>query len=166
MFVGLLSLQVDNCNFSFNIFFFFCWGQNKEYMKFLFVGKFNYFYDYLKMSLNDIYVRKKNRKSVMVIVQELGFESNVYGLAKIVMLRKIKRKVMWFLLVIIGFTAVVIYLLFFVIKYLQYNVVEVFEMKDGMSVEFLSVIICNTQVLSFIKLKDRMNEIFDINNWF
>nr|XP_011440507.2 FMRFamide-activated amiloride-sensitive sodium channel isoform X2 [Crassostrea gigas] len=141
-------------------------GQNKEHMKFSPVGKFNYFHDHLKMPPNDTHARKKNRKSAMAIVQELGSESNAHGLAKIAMSRKTKRKVMWSLLVIIGFTAAAIHLSFLVIKYLQYNVVEVSEMKDGMPVEFPSVTICNTQALSLTKLKDRMNETPDINNWF
>ncbi|XP_061187346.1 FMRFamide-activated amiloride-sensitive sodium channel-like isoform X1 [Saccostrea echinata] len=140
-------------------------GQNKEHMKFSPLGKFNYFHDHLKMPPNDIHARRKPHKTALAIVQELGSESNAHGLAKIAMSLQTKRKVMWSLLVIIGFTAAAIHLSFLVIKYLQYNVVEVSEMKDGMPVEFPSVTICNTQALSLTKLKQRMNENLDITNW-
>jgi hypothetical protein len=56
-------------------------------------------------------------------------ESTAHGLAKIATSVKTKRKVMWALLVIVGFTAATLQLSLLVKKYLQFSVVEVSEMK-------------------------------------
>ncbi|KAK0064092.1 FMRFamide-activated amiloride-sensitive sodium channel-like isoform X1 [Biomphalaria pfeifferi] len=106
-------------------------------------------------------------RTALDIIAELGSESNAHGLAKIVASRDTKRKVIWALLVIIGFTAATLQLSLLVRKYLQFQVVELSEIKDSMPVEYPSVTICNTEPISLRKIrksvtKDKSEE---LRNW-
>ncbi|XP_069142411.1 FMRFamide-activated amiloride-sensitive sodium channel-like [Argopecten irradians] len=132
-------------------------------MKFSAFGKLGRFQDQLRM-VNHSGRRKNN--SALAIIAELGSESNAHGLAKIATSTKTKRKVMWALLVIVGFTAATLQLSLLVRKYLLFHVVEVSEMKDGMPVEFPSVTICNTHAMSLTKVKERFGQNPDYGQWF
>ncbi|RUS76465.1 hypothetical protein EGW08_015779, partial [Elysia chlorotica] len=99
------------------------------------------------------------------IIAELGSESNAHGLAKIVTSRDNKRKVIWALLVIIGFTAATLQLSLLVRKYLQFQVVELSEIKDSMPVEFPSVTICNIEPLSLQQLHPLPGENSTLYKW-
>lgn len=132
-------------------------------MKFSALGKRGRFQDQLRM-VNNLGHRRNN--TALAIIAELGSESNAHGLAKIATTTKTKRKVMWALLVIVGFTAATLQLSLLVRKYLLFNVVEVSEMKDGMPVEFPSVTICNTHAMSLTKVKQRFAEVTDYEQWF
>ncbi|ESO95709.1 hypothetical protein LOTGIDRAFT_160261 [Lottia gigantea] len=96
-------------------------------------------------------------QTVLSLVAELGSESNAHGLARVVTSRETKRKVIWALLVIIGFTAATLQLSLLVRKYLQFQVVEVSEIKDSMPVEFPSVTVCNIEPISLRKLRLMIN---------
>ncbi|BFZ08248.1 hypothetical protein BsWGS_11287 [Bradybaena similaris] len=87
-------------------------------------------------------------RTAIGIVAELGSESNAHGLAKIVTSRDTKRKVIWALLVIAGFTAATLQLSLLVRKYLQFQVVELSEIKDSMPVQYPSVSVCNIEPIS------------------
>ena len=126
----------------------------QEPMKFPAFGKFAYFQEQHRMVNQS--QRSRQKKNALAIVAELGSESNAHGLAKIATSQKTKRKVTWALLVIIGFTAATLQLSLLVRKYLDFQVVEVSEMKEGMPVEFPSVTICNTHAQSLSKLKEKM----------
>nr|Q25011.1 RecName: Full=FMRFamide-activated amiloride-sensitive sodium channel; AltName: Full=FANACH [Cornu aspersum]CAA63084.1 FMRFamide-activated amiloride-sensitive sodium channel [Cornu aspersum]prf//2202327A FMRFamide-gated Na channel [Cornu aspersum] len=89
-----------------------------------------------------------DNRSAIDIIAELGSESNAHGLAKIVTSRDTKRKVIWALLVIAGFTAATLQLSLLVRKYLQFQVVELSEIKDSMPVQYPSVSICNIEPIS------------------
>ncbi|KAH9494544.1 hypothetical protein Btru_042391 [Bulinus truncatus] len=91
-------------------------------------------------------------RTVLGIIAELGSESNAHGLAKIVTSRDTKRKVIWALLVIIGFTAATLQLSLLVRKYLQFQVVELSEIKDSMPVEYPSVTVCNIDPITLRKI--------------
>ncbi|CAL1527011.1 unnamed protein product [Lymnaea stagnalis] len=93
-------------------------------------------------------------RTALGLIAELGSESNAHGLAKIVTSRDTKRKVIWALLVIIGFTAATLQLSLLVRKYLQFQVVELSEIKDSMPVEYPSVTICNIEPISLRKFRD------------
>ena len=56
-------------------------------------------------------------------------------------------------MVIIGFTAATLQLSLLVRKYLQFQVVELSEIKDSMPVEFPSVTVCNIEPISWRKLR-------------
>ncbi|KAL8610208.1 hypothetical protein ACOMHN_038903 [Nucella lapillus] len=92
-------------------------------------------------------------KNALTLITELGSESNAHGLAKIVTSSDTKRKVIWALMVIIGFTAATLQLSLLVRKYLQFQVVELSEIKDSMPVEFPSVTVCNIEPISLRKLR-------------
>ena len=94
-----------------------------------------------------------SERSAIAIIAELGSESNAHGLAKIVTSRHTKRKVIWALLVIVGFTAATLQLSLLVRKYLEFQVVELSEIKDSMPVEYPSVTICNTNPVSMRKIR-------------
>lgn len=98
--------------------------------------------------------KKKKQVTAVKIMAELGSESNAHGLAKIATSITTKRKVLWALLVIIGFTAATIQLSSLVKKFLQYQVVEVSNMKDGMPVEFPAVTLCNINPVSIGKMEE------------
>ncbi|XP_052780063.1 FMRFamide-activated amiloride-sensitive sodium channel-like isoform X2 [Mya arenaria] len=111
--------------------------------------------------------KKRKQASALKIMAELGSESNAHGLAKIVTSVTTKRKVLWSLLVIIGFTAATLQLSFLVTKFLAYQVVEVSQMKEGMPVEFPAVTLCNIATISLTKVNEliaRNNT--DIMKWF
>ena len=101
--------------------------------------------------------KRKRHTSVLQIMSELGSESNAHGLAKIATSSNTRRKVMWAILVIIGFTAATLQLSLLVGKFLSYQVVEVSNMKDGMPVEFPSVTVCNIATISLTKVNGYMN---------
>ncbi|XP_059143116.1 FMRFamide-activated amiloride-sensitive sodium channel-like isoform X2 [Physella acuta] len=107
------------------------------------------------------------QRSALDIIAELGSESNAHGLAKIVASRDTKRKVIWALLVIIGFTAATLQLSLLVRKYLQFQVVELSEIKDSMPVEYPSVTICNTEPISLRKIRSLVHakEWGQLRNW-
>ncbi|KAH9494543.1 hypothetical protein Btru_042390 [Bulinus truncatus] len=106
-------------------------------------------------------------RTALDIIAELGSESNAHGLAKIVASRDTKRKVIWALLVIIGFTAATLQLSLLVRKYLQFQVVELSEIKDSMPVEYPSVTICNTDPISLRKIRQSVTkaESVKLKNW-
>ena len=56
-------------------------------------------------------------------------------------------------MVIIGFTAATLQLSLLVRKYLQFQVVELSEIKDSMPVEFPSVTVCNIEPISWRKIR-------------
>ncbi|KAK7493929.1 hypothetical protein BaRGS_00014811 [Batillaria attramentaria] len=97
--------------------------------------------------------RYYHRKNAITLITELGSESNAHGLAKIVTSSDTKRKVIWALMVIIGFTAATLQLSLLVRKYLEFQVVELSEIKDSMPVEFPSVTVCNIEPISWRKLR-------------
>ena len=109
--------------------------------------------------------RKSNHKTALRIMAELGSESNAHGLAKISTSVTTKRKVLWALLVIIGFTAATLQLSLLVSKYLSFQVVEVSNMKDGMPVEFPSVTVCNIAAMSLTKVNELLETGSDIMDW-
>ncbi|KAH3820941.1 hypothetical protein DPMN_122693 [Dreissena polymorpha] len=111
--------------------------------------------------------KKQKQESALRIMSELGSESNAHGLAKIATSVTTKRKVLWSLLVIIGFTAATMQLSLLVSKFLAYQVVEVSQMKEGMPVEFPSVTLCNIATISLTKVNELIirNET-DIMSWF
>lgn len=92
-------------------------------------------------------------KDAITLITELGSESNAHGLAKIVTSSDTKRKVIWALMVIIGFTAATLQLSLLVRKYLEFQVVELSEIKDSMPVEFPSVTVCNIEPVSWRKIR-------------
>lgn len=113
--------------------------------------------------------KKYKQATALKIMAELGSESNAHGLAKIATSITTKRKVLWSLLVIIGFTAATLQLSFLVQKFLSYQVVEVSNMKEGMPVEFPAVTICNIATISLTKMKnlfDKGGRDSDIMKWF
>ncbi|KAK0064091.1 FMRFamide-activated amiloride-sensitive sodium channel [Biomphalaria pfeifferi] len=101
--------------------------------------------------------QENDSHTVLGIIAELGSESNAHGLAKIVTSRDTKRKVIWALLVIIGFTAATLQLSLLVRKYLQFQVVELSEIKDSMPVEYPSVTVCNIEPISITKILNLQN---------
>nr|AAK20896.1 FMRFamide-gated and pH-modulated sodium channel [Lymnaea stagnalis] len=111
--------------------------------------------------------RGQPRHTALGIIAELGSESNAHGLAKIVASHDTKRKVIWALLVIIGFTAATLQLSLLVRKYLQFQVVELSEIKDSMPVEYPSVTICNTDPISLRKIRRSVfsNESLLLRSW-
>lgn len=122
-------------------------------MKYIALRKLNYINDHLRMVKNR---GSRQNRTALSIITELGAESTAHGLAKIATSVKTKRKVMWALLVIVGFTAATLQLSLLVKKYLQFSVVEVSEMKTGMPVEFPAITICNIQAISLTKIKQQM----------
>lgn len=122
-------------------------------MKLIAIHKLNDLHDHLRMVKDS---GSNKHQTALDIITELGAESTAHGLAKIATSVKTKRKVMWALLVIIGFTAATLQLSLLVKKYLQFAVVEVSEMKTGMPVEFPAVTICNIQAISLTKIKHEM----------
>lgn len=119
-------------------------------MKFGALTKFGFLANHRKMEQKK---RRMNRhKTALQVMAELGSESNAHGLAKIATSNTTKRKVLWALLVIIGFTAATLQLSLLVSKYLSFQVVEVSNMKDGMPVEFPSVTVCNIAHMSLTKI--------------
>lgn len=111
--------------------------------------------------------KKRKKESALRIMTSLGSESNAHGLAKIATSLTTKRKVLWSLLVILGFTAATVQLSFLVKKFLSYNVVEVSNMKEGMPVEFPAVTICNIATISIAKVNKLLEtNNSDIREWF
>ncbi|GFS20679.1 FMRFamide-gated Na+ channel [Elysia marginata] len=104
-------------------------------------------------------------RSAIEIIAELGSESNAHGLAKIVTSRDTKRKVIWALLVIVGFTAATLQLSLLVRKYLQFQVVELSEIKDSMPVEFPSVTICNIEPISLRNIHPLPHKTTPLYKW-
>ncbi|GFN84460.1 FMRFamide-gated na+ channel [Plakobranchus ocellatus] len=104
-------------------------------------------------------------RTAIEIIAELGSESNAHGLAKIVTSRDTKRKVIWALLVIVGFTAATLQLSLLVRKYLQFQVVELSEIKDSMPVEYPSVTVCNIDPLSIRKVTLHKNDNTPLIRW-
>ncbi|XP_070192797.1 FMRFamide-activated amiloride-sensitive sodium channel-like [Littorina saxatilis] len=131
-------------------------GHN-EHMNYTGMGKFNAYPDHMRM------VRQRNssmfhppgyhHKNALTLITELGSESNAHGLAKIVTSSDTKRKVIWALMVIIGFTAATLQLSLLVRKYLLFQVVELSEIKDSMPVEFPAITVCNNDPFSVRKLR-------------
>lgn len=159
----LTSIDANKQKPNQTLYFCHCRGTKPDHMKFSALGKRGRFQDQLRM-VNNLGHRRNN--TALAIIAELGSESNAHGLAKIATTTKTKRKVMWALLVIVGFTAATLQLSLLVRKYLLFNVVEVSEMKDGMPVEFPSVTICNTHAMSLTKVKQRFAEVTDYEQWF
>ncbi|KAK6175316.1 hypothetical protein SNE40_013804 [Patella caerulea] len=122
-------------------------------MKFSNFGRFGVWNDHFRM----VHRNTGRHQTVLSLVAELGSESNAHGLARVVTSRDTKRKVIWALLVIIGFTAATLQLSLLVRKYLQFQVVEVSEIKDSMPVEFPSVTVCNIEPISLRKLRIMIN---------
>ncbi|CAG5119243.1 unnamed protein product [Candidula unifasciata] len=111
--------------------------------------------------------RQGQGRTALGIIAELGSESNAHGLAKIVTSRDTKRKVIWALLVIVGFTAATLQLSLLVRKYLQFQVIELSEIKDSMPVGYPSVSICNIEPISLRSIR-RMyvnNETHNLIDW-
>lgn len=106
-------------------------------------------------------------RSAIELIAELGSESNAHGLAKIVTSRDTKRKVIWALLVIVGFTAATLQLSLLVRKYLQFQVVELSEIKYSMPVQFPSVTVCNIEPISLRKITELVarNESQNLKEW-
>ncbi|XP_076110073.1 FMRFamide-activated amiloride-sensitive sodium channel-like isoform X1 [Mytilus galloprovincialis] len=129
------------------------WGFPREHMKYIALRKLNYIHDHLRMVKDK---GSRRNQTALNIITELGAESTAHGLSKVATSIKTKRKVMWALLVIVGFTAATLQLSLLVKKYLQFSVVEVSEMKTGMPVEFPAVTICNIQAISLTKIKHQM----------
>nr|7YVB_A Chain A, FMRFamide-gated Na+ channel [Aplysia californica]7YVB_B Chain B, FMRFamide-gated Na+ channel [Aplysia californica]7YVB_C Chain C, FMRFamide-gated Na+ channel [Aplysia californica]7YVC_A Chain A, FMRFamide-gated Na+ channel [Aplysia californica]7YVC_B Chain B, FMRFamide-gated Na+ channel [Aplysia californica]7YVC_C Chain C, FMRFamide-gated Na+ channel [Aplysia californica] len=113
------------------------------------------------------YQEYNTQRSAISLIAELGSESNAHGLAKIVTSRDTKRKVIWALMVIIGFTAATLQLSLLVRKYLQFQVVELSEIKDSMPVEYPSVTICNIEPISLRKIRKayNKNESQNLKDW-
>lgn len=111
--------------------------------------------------------RDSDSRTALGIIAELGSESNAHGLAKIVTSRDTKRKVIWALLVIVGFTAATLQLSLLVRKYLQFQVVELSEIKDSMPVGYPSVSICNIEPISLRSLRRMVfsNETHNLIHW-
>ena len=134
-------------------------------MKFGGLTKFGFLASHRKMEQNKQKTMSRHR-TAMNIMAELGSESNAHGLAKIATSITTKRKVLWALLVIIGFTAATLQLSLLVSKFLSYQVVEVSQMKDGMPVEFPSVTICNIAAMSLTKINAQIQKnTSNIMNW-
>ena len=68
-------------------------------------------------------------------------------------------------MVIIGFTAATLQLSLLVRKYLQFQVVELSEIKDSMPVEFPSVTVCNIEPISWRKLRPLFKTQSDLIHW-
>ncbi|KAL8590301.1 hypothetical protein ACOMHN_006417 [Nucella lapillus] len=97
------------------------------------------------------------RKTAMALIKELGSESNAHGVARIIRSRDKRRKVVWSLLVLFGVGSAISQLSSLVHKYLQYQVVEVSEIQDGLPVEFPAVTLCNIEPISWRKLRRLLN---------
>ena len=134
-------------------------------MKFGGLSKFGFLSNQKRMG-NGSKVKKHKQATALKIMAELGSESNAHGLAKIATSITTKRKVLWSLLVIIGFTAATLQLSFLVKKFLSYQVVEVSNMKEGMPVEFPAVTICNIATISLTKVNRLLTPDSDILKWF
>ncbi|XP_067683451.1 FMRFamide-activated amiloride-sensitive sodium channel-like [Haliotis asinina] len=125
-------------------------GHRSEHMKFSGLGKFGLLNDPVRM------VKQRHRhrnRTALSVIAELGSESNAHGFAKIVTSDDTKRKVIWALLVIMGFTAATLQLSLLVRKYLQFQVVELSEIKESMPVEFPSISVCNIEPISWRKMR-------------
>ena len=110
-------------------------------------------------------MERRNQRALNLI-QELGSESNAHGLAKIATATQTPRKVMWALLVIVGFTAATLQLSLLVRKYLDFQVVEVSKMKDGMDVEFPAITVCNIAPISLTKTKELLtSQTSELGQW-
>lgn len=140
-------------------------GGKSDPMKFGGLSKFG-FPSNLKRMGSSRKVKKHKQATALKIMAELGSESNAHGLAKIATSTTTKRKVLWSLLVIIGFTAATLQLSFLVKKFLSYQVVEVSNMKEGMPVEFPAVTICNIATISLTKVNKLLEGGSDIMQWF
>lgn len=141
-------------------------GSKSEPMKFTGFSKFGMLSADHNCSSNRT-KKKRKQASALRLMTELGSESNAHGLAKIATSVTTKRKVLWSLLVIVGFTAATLQLSFLVQKYLSFQVVEVSNMKEGMPVEFPSVTICNIATISITKVNKLLEQnSSDIRNWF
>ncbi|KAL8612050.1 hypothetical protein ACOMHN_052072 [Nucella lapillus] len=128
---------------------------HNEQMNYTSLGKFNTAYpDHMRMMRHrTVGGGFYHQKNAITLITELGSESNAHGLAKIVTSNDTKRKVIWALMVIIGFTAATLQLSLLVRKYLQFQVVELSEIKDSMPVEFPSITVCNIEPISWRKLR-------------
>ncbi|XP_025106862.1 FMRFamide-activated amiloride-sensitive sodium channel-like isoform X2 [Pomacea canaliculata] len=126
-------------------------------VKYSSIGKYGLYSDLKKMDVGQEkyshHHYTHHPRSAISLITELGSESNAHGLAKIVTSSDTKRKVIWALMVIIGFTAATLQLSLLVRKYLQFQVVELSEIKDSMPVEFPSVTVCNIEPISWRKLR-------------
>ncbi|KAL4225922.1 hypothetical protein ACF0H5_013910 [Mactra antiquata] len=140
-------------------------GRKSDPMKFGALSKFGSFSNQKRMGSGNE-VKKRKQATAVKIMAELGSESNAHGLAKIATSLTTKRKVMWSLLVIIGFTAATIQLSSLVKKFLQYQVVEVSNMKDGMPVEFPAVTVCNIAAVSIAKMDELVMRNSSFTDWF
>ena len=136
-------------------------------MKFTGFAKFDIRSTEHKSSHSKNMKKKRKQASAIRLMTELGSESNAHGLAKIATSLTTKRKVLWSLLVILGFTAATVQLSFLVKKFLSFQVVEVSNMKEGMPVEFPAVTICNIATISIAKVNKLLerNDSY-IRDWF
>ncbi|KAL3853649.1 hypothetical protein ACJMK2_017179 [Sinanodonta woodiana] len=100
---------------------------------------------------------KKSARTAKGLMKELGSESNAHGLAKIATSTTMKRKVLWSLLVIVGFAAATSQLSLLVKKYLLFQVVEVSNTREGMPVEYPSITICNIAAMSLTKVNAKLD---------
>ena len=138
------------CFLLFIIFFYNFRGHRPQPTKYSSNGKFAYYNEQDRMLKRR---HQQCNRTALSLIAELGSESNAHGFAKIVTSVDTKRKVIWALLVIIGFTAATLQLSLLVRKYLQFQVVEVSEIKDSMPVEFPSVTLCNIEPMSWRKVR-------------
>ncbi|KAK6180811.1 hypothetical protein SNE40_008796 [Patella caerulea] len=102
------------------------------------------------LRMNELPSRHTNAVS---LIAELGSESSAHGLARIVSSKGNKRRLIWTLLVIIGLAAATVQFSMLVKKYLQFQVVEVSEVKDSMPVEFPAITVCNIEPISLRKVR-------------
>ncbi|XP_052832380.1 FMRFamide-activated amiloride-sensitive sodium channel isoform X1 [Octopus bimaculoides] len=110
-------------------------------------------------------LRRRNYNALSIIT-ELAAESNAHGLAKIATSTQTPRKVLWALMVIVGFTAATLQLSLLVRKYLEFQVVEVSKMKDGMDVEFPAITVCNIAPISLTKTKELLSsDTSELTQW-
>lgn len=132
-------------------------------MKFTAFSKLDFFNNQLSMVKQK---SQRTKRSAVSLMTELGSESNAHGLAKIAKTDKTSRKIMWGFLVVLGFAAATLQLSLLVQKYLDYQVVEVSRMRDGMPVEFPTVTVCNIAAISLTKTKQVIHsEKADILKW-
>ncbi|ESP02955.1 hypothetical protein LOTGIDRAFT_111045 [Lottia gigantea] len=96
---------------------------------------------------------KPKDRGVLSLIAELGSESSAHGLARIVSSKQTKRRLIWTILVIIGLAAATVQFSMLVKKYLQFQVVEVSEVKDSMPVEFPAITVCNIEPISLRKVR-------------
>ncbi|XP_041351478.1 FMRFamide-activated amiloride-sensitive sodium channel-like [Gigantopelta aegis] len=86
------------------------------------------------------------------LMRQLGSESNAHGFARIFNSRNRKRKYVWLVLVCLGFLAATVQLTNLVMKYLDYQVVEISVIKESEPIMFPAITVCNIEPISSRKL--------------